>query len=216
MPWQWVGPRRPLRALRRSRSGMLRHAGQYPGSGFFASGEKGCNESGPRRRHAHSVTALPLSWVSVKRSFSGKFRICFKKISRISEDIQWYPSISNRGIPGPQKSSFFSIFGVRYRLFSKNVDNFIDVFWEGRWTKVEFWVKSSLRPAKMWWLMILMKIGESADRFAASKVSIMIDSDALLTLVGVIIHGDSERWRNLLIKHHGKRYVQRRCVRHVS
>ena len=50
--------------------------------------------------------------------------------------------------------------------------------------------------------MILMKVGESADRFAASKVSIMIDSDASLTLVGEIFHGDSEYWRNLLIKHH--------------
>ncbi len=60
--------------------------------------------------------------------------------------------------------------------------------------------------------MILMKVGESAE----SKVSIMIDSDALLTLIGEIIHGDSECWINLLIKHHGKRYVQSRCVRHVS
>ncbi len=64
--------------------------------------------------------------------------------------------------------------------------------------------------------MILIKVGESADRFAASKVSIMIDSDALLTLAGEIIHGDSECWRNLLIKHHGTHYIQSRCFRHVS
>ncbi len=32
-----------------------------------------------------------LRWIS----FSGKLWICFKKTSRISEDIQWYPSISN-------------------------------------------------------------------------------------------------------------------------
>ena len=70
--------------------------------------------------------------------------------------------------------------------------------------------------AEMRLLTFYMKVVESADRFAASKVSIMIDLDAWLTLVGEIFHGDAECWRNLLIKHHGKRYVQSRCVRHVS
>jgi hypothetical protein len=61
-----------------------------------------------------------------------------------------------------------------------------------------------------------MKVGESADRFAASEVILMGDSDALLTLVGEIIHGDSECWNCLLIKHHGKGHVQRRYARHIS
>ncbi len=64
---------------------------------------------------------------------------------------------------------------------------------------------------------VFNEVGETVDRFAASKVSLslMIDSDALLTLVREIIHGDPECWRNLLIKHHGKCHVQSRCVRHV-
>ncbi len=33
-----------------------------------------------------------------------------------------------RGNQGPQKSTFLSIFGVRDRLFSENVENFIDFF----------------------------------------------------------------------------------------
>jgi hypothetical protein len=47
-------------------------------------------------------------------------------------------------------------------------------------------------------------------------VILMGDSDALLTLVGEIIHGDSECWNFLRIKHHGKGHVQRRCARHIS
>ena len=65
--------------------------------------------------------------------------------------------LSIRGIPGPQKSTFFSIFGVRDRLFSKNVENFIDFFLEDRWTKIEFWVKSSLRPLQKIQQLLLLK-----------------------------------------------------------
>ncbi len=59
--------------------------------------------------------------------------------------LQFFGAII-RGITGPQNLTFLSIFGVRNRLFSKNFETFIDVLLEGRWTKVEFWVKSSLCP----------------------------------------------------------------------
>ena len=75
---------------------------------------------------------------------------------------------------------------------------------------------SAAPAAEMRCLTFFMKVGESADRFAASEVILMGDSDALLTLVGEIIHGDSECWNCLLIKHHGKGHVQRRCARHIS
>ncbi len=54
------------------------------------------------------------------------------------------------------------------------------------------------------------------DRFAASKVSLMIDSDALLTLVGEIIQSDSECWKLLFIKQIVNGHAQSKCVRHVS
>ena len=75
---------------------------------------------------------------------------------------------------------------------------------------------SAAPAAEMRLLTFIMKMGESADRFAASKAILMGDSDVLLTLVGEIIHGDSEFWKFLLIKHHGKGHVQRRCARHIS
>ncbi len=61
-----------------------------------------------------------------------------------------------------------------------------------------------------------MTVGESAGRFAASKVSLMIDSDALLTLVGEMILVDSECWNLLLIKHNFKGHGLSKCVRNVS
>ncbi len=70
--------------------------------------------------------------------------------------------------------------------------------------------------AEMRLLTFYMKVVESADRFAASKVSLMIDSEALLTLVGEIIHRYSDCWNLLLIKHHVKGHGQTRCVSHVS
>ncbi len=45
-----------------------------------------------------------------------------------------------------------------------------------------------------------MKVGESADRFPASKVILMGNSDALMTLVGEIIHGDSECYSDIMAK----------------
>jgi hypothetical protein len=43
----------------------------------------------------------------------------------------------------------------------------------------------------------------------------MRDSDALLTLVGSIIHGDHEYWRILLTKQHDKIPVQSRFTRYL-
>ncbi len=45
-----------------------------------------------------------------------------------------------------------------------------------------------------------MNVGENAGAVAASKANFMRESDALLTLVGEIIHGDSEYWIILLTK----------------
>jgi hypothetical protein len=42
----------------------------------------------------------------------------------------------------------------------------------------------------------------------------MRNPGALLALIAKIIHGDSEYWRNLLIKHHGRDHVQSRCAIH--
>ncbi len=44
------------------------------------------------------------------------------------------------------------------------------------------------------------KVRENAEGSAASKVSPMRDSDALLTLVGEIVHGDPDCWGILLTK----------------
>ncbi len=39
-----------------------------------------------------------------------------------------------------------------------------------------------------------MTVGEDAEGSVASKASLMLNSDVLLSLVGEIIHGDSEYW----------------------
>jgi hypothetical protein len=44
----------------------------------------------------------------------------------------------------------------------------------------------------MKYIKFFMKVAKNAGFFAASKASLMRDSDALLTLIGEIIHGDSE------------------------
>ncbi len=75
---------------------------------------------------------------------------------------------------------------------------------------------SAAPAAEMRWKTFFMKVGENAGGFAASKANLMRDSDALLTLVGEIIHGDSEYWRNLLTKQHEKGPFQSRCARHIS
>ena len=48
------------------------------------------------------------------------------------------------------------------------------------------------------------KVGANAVGSAAFRANLMRDSDALLTLVGSIIHGDHEYWRILLTKQHDK------------
>jgi hypothetical protein len=66
-----------------------------------------------------------------------------------------------------------------------------------RWAKVEIWVKSSLHPVQISQQLLLlkrelknafMKVGENAEGFAAFKASPISHSDALLALVGKIIH----------------------------
>jgi hypothetical protein len=44
----------------------------------------------------------------------------------------------------------------------------------------------------------------------------MRDSDALLTLVGAIFHGDPEYWGKLYTAHHGKGPVQSRLARRLT
>ncbi len=70
--------------------------------------------------------------------------------------------------------------------------------------------------AEMRLLSYFIKVGESADRFAASKVSLIRDIDALLSLVGEIIHRESECWKILTIKLHGNGHFQSRCARKNS
>ena len=45
---------------------------------------------------------------------------------------------------------------------------------------------------------------------------IMRDSDASLTLVGEIIHGDPDSWGILLTNKHGKGVIQARFVKHLT
>jgi hypothetical protein len=52
------------------------------------------------------------------------------------------------------------------------------------------------------------KVRENLEASAAAKSTFMRDSDALLTLVGEIIHGDPDCWGILLTKQHGKGPVQ--------
>jgi hypothetical protein len=60
------------------------------------------------------------------------------------------------------------------------------------------------------------KARENSDGSAASKTSLMRDSDALLTLVGEIIHGDPDLWGILLTKQHGKGSIQSRFAKHLT
>jgi hypothetical protein len=48
-----------------------------------------------------------------------------------------------------------------------------------------------------------MTVGEDVEGYIASKASLMRNSDAMLSLVGGKIHGDSEYWENLHTKQHG-------------
>ncbi len=87
---------------------------------------------------------------------------------------------------------------------------FLGVFLEGRWTKVENWKKSILHPLhKIQQLLLLLLnfieklVGEDAKGSIASKATLMRNSDAMLSLVGKIIHGDSEYREILHIKQHG-------------
>jgi hypothetical protein len=75
---------------------------------------------------------------------------------------------------------------------------------------------SAAPAAEMRWKTFCMKVGENAGGFAASKATLMRDSDRLLTLVGEIINGYSEYLRILLTKQHDKGPVQCRCARHIS
>jgi hypothetical protein len=59
---------------------------------------------------------------------------------------------------------------------------------------------SAAPAAEMRWATFFMNVGENAGAVAASKANLIRESDALLTLVGEIIHGDSEYWRILLTK----------------
>jgi hypothetical protein len=65
-------------------------------------------------------------------------------------------------------------------------------------------------------LKISGKVGENVEGSAASKADLMRDSDALLTLVGSIIHGYHEYWGNFLIKQHYKVPVQSRFTRYLA
>ena len=61
------------------------------------------------------------------------------------------------------------------------------------------------------------KVGENAEGSAASKADQMRDSDALLTLVGSIIHGYHEYWGIFLTKqHYSKVHVQSRFTRNLT
>ena len=74
------------------------------------------------------------------------------------------------------------------------MDKIIDAFRERRRTKVENWVKSSPHSVQTAFavahrqMKVSEKVGENAVGSAASKANLMRDSDALLTLVGSIIH----------------------------
>ncbi len=50
--------------------------------------------------------------------------------------------------------------------------------------------------------IVAIKVRQNADGSAASKVELMMNSDAVLTLVGQIIHVDHEYSENLLTKPH--------------
>ena len=59
-------------------------------------------------------------------------------------------------------------------------------------------------------------VGENAEGSAASKADLMRDSDALLTLVGSILHGYHVYWGIFLTKQHYKVPVQSRFTRYLT
>ena len=65
-------------------------------------------------------------------------------------------------------------------------------------------------------IKVSAKVGENAEGSAASKANLMRDSDALLTLVGSIFHGDHEYWGILLTTQHNKVPFQSRSTRYLT
>lgn len=63
---------------------------------------------------------------------------------------------------------------------------------------------------------ISAKVGEIAEGSTASKAFQIRDSDAFLTLVESIIHGDHEHWEILLTKQRDKVPVQSRLTRYLT
>ncbi len=59
------------------------------------------------------------------------------------------------------------------------------------------------------------KVKENAEGSVPSKPNLMWDSDALLTLLMELIHGNPDCWSILLKKQHGKGPVQARFAKHV-
>ena len=64
--------------------------------------------------------------------------------------------------------------------------------------------------------IVAIKVRPNADGSAASKVELMMDSDAVLTLVGQIIHVDHEDSEVLLTKQHDFGHFQCRFTRHLA
>ena len=63
--------------------------------------------------------------------------------------------------------------------------------------------------------IVAIKVRQNADGSAASIVELMMDSDAVLTLAGQIIHVDHEYSEILLTKPHDFGPVQCRFTRHI-
>ena len=63
--------------------------------------------------------------------------------------------------------------------------------------------------------IISIKAGQNLDGSAASKVDLMREANASLTLAAEIIHVDQEYWGILLTKPHDIGPVQCRCTRHL-
>jgi hypothetical protein len=94
-----------------------------------------------------------------------------------------------------------SIFEVCDQAFSKNVKNKIQAFGKRRWKQVEKWGKGNLHPLQEIQQLFLrqgepkiasVKVQENAEGSASSKSNLTRDSDALLTLLREIIHGDPD------------------------
>ncbi len=62
---------------------------------------------------------------------------------------------------------------------------------------------------------VSIKTGQKLEGSAASKVDLMREANASLTLVAEIMHVDQEDWGFLLTKPHYIGPVQRRCTRHL-